>query len=182
MPRASHSPFSEHHQGLSEDPLAQSQELVSTQHRERGPAFPGQRARVPALLRPSDPAAGGLLQVPAPHPLLHRLPCLRFFTLLLSTCADFRWTCSSLRSIQAGRPLKVVVPATSPRCPSAVMRLAGPATRPCVAAPLALETRSWRAHRCSLQTRRSMLRPPHLWLLRPPPSPLSSPQPRRRQI
>lgn len=50
-------------QGVSEEPLAQSQGPVSTQHGERGPAIPGQRARVAALVRPPHPAAGGLLQV-----------------------------------------------------------------------------------------------------------------------
>lgn len=50
-------------QSVSEDPLAQSQGSVSTQHRERGPAFPGQRARVSTLLFPPHPAARGLLQV-----------------------------------------------------------------------------------------------------------------------
>ncbi|CAF93184.1 unnamed protein product, partial [Tetraodon nigroviridis] len=58
---------------VSEDPLAQSQELVSTQHGERGPAFPGQRARVPALLQPPEPAAGGLLQVHTPQPAATQL-------------------------------------------------------------------------------------------------------------
>lgn len=62
--------FPKHRQGLSADPLAQPQELVSTQRRERGPAFPGQRARVPPLLRPSEPAAGGLLQVGTPSLLI----------------------------------------------------------------------------------------------------------------
>lgn len=52
-------------QGLPEEPLAQPQESVSAQRGERGPAVPAQRARVPPLLRPPHPAAGGLLQVPA---------------------------------------------------------------------------------------------------------------------
>lgn len=50
-------------QSVSEDPLAQSQGSVSTQHRERGPALPGQRAGVSTLLCPPHTATRGLLQV-----------------------------------------------------------------------------------------------------------------------
>lgn len=50
-------------QSVSENPLAQPQKSVSTQHRERGPAFPGQCPRVSTLIFPARPASRGLFQV-----------------------------------------------------------------------------------------------------------------------
>lgn len=62
-------------QGLSEDPLAQSQGSVSPQCRERGSPLPNQCSRVTTLIRPSHTAPGGLFQV---HKVSHSVHPLIF--------------------------------------------------------------------------------------------------------
>lgn len=55
--------FCKPHQSLSADPLAKSQEFVSTKHWECRPAVSSQHARVPTFLCPSYTAARRLLEV-----------------------------------------------------------------------------------------------------------------------
>lgn len=92
-------------QSVSENPLAQSQKSLPTQHGERGPAFPGQCARVSTLIRSPRPASGGLFQVQS---ILFGRRHIRFVIIRFAVMSELVTNFSRVKSTNVFNEVKLV--------------------------------------------------------------------------